>query len=314
MRQFRPVKVVLAPEGVKTIPPEIETTAQLTDVGWKETEIGECPERPEFIGQGTMAKRKQHSLRLRVASTIHGVQGNDLPWLVTKVSSSKATGDDEAHSTWCGAQVRVLMSRTPDAAHVIFVGDPKTTTDALIEALLKRSQFTEYMSCLMDRLIGEENGPMQLKPSVDLCQSVHRPTDIDIPPSSTGYVYLLVSSQDNLITCIGQTRNLKRRFRQHASGKGGSRYTNLKIYQPWTILAYIVGFEEDTQDNLRVQREAVEKTWQEEINIVEKRHRSQGESALNADERASIGTSIVSRFTCLHPNLRIVMHGRVSKS
>jgi predicted GIY-YIG superfamily endonuclease len=83
-----------------------------------------------------------------------------------------------------------------------------------------------------------------------------------LPQCNTGYCYMLMSSKNIILTYIGQTVNLKDRLKNHNQGEGGgTKITNEIQTRPWSLLAYIVGF-----DNNRCHIKSVEASWQKLVN------------------------------------------------
>jgi predicted GIY-YIG superfamily endonuclease len=142
-----PVSVYVAPEGCKSVPLGLTTREEFLSSGFTEHKIGIGPERAENIGLGLQGKRKQYGLRHRIASTIHAGMGQDLCAVITKVDT-----DSDDYKLWEKEQVVVLLSRTHFAKDIIFVGPKKNTSEALATLLLKRSQYSDYMDYLLDRL------------------------------------------------------------------------------------------------------------------------------------------------------------------
>jgi hypothetical protein len=73
-------------------------------------------------------------LEPRIASTIHGLQGDTVAAIVTKCTASDAL--------WESGQVTVLLSCTQD---IYFAGDKNATIQSLIQAMRTRNQFDDYL-------------------------------------------------------------------------------------------------------------------------------------------------------------------------
>ena len=123
------IDIFVAPEGCKTVPTSLVTDENFEDAGWTSQRIGTSPDRPCLLKYGLAAKRKQYGLRHRIASTIHSGMGQDLEYVITKVSSQRITPD---YILWEREQVVVLMSRTHFAKNIIFVGPQNETINALV--------------------------------------------------------------------------------------------------------------------------------------------------------------------------------------
>ena len=106
---YEPVQVFLAPEGCKTVQPNLVSHGDFIEAGWKLSKVGICPERVETLKYGIQGKRKQYGLRHRIACTIHAGMGQDLSSVVTKIQKPHIDSD---YSLWSREQVVVLLSRT----------------------------------------------------------------------------------------------------------------------------------------------------------------------------------------------------------
>jgi hypothetical protein len=250
------IDIFVAPEGCKTVPTSLVTDENFEDAGWTSERIGTCPDRPCLLKYGLAAKRKQYGLRHRIASTIHSGMGQDLEYVITKVSSQRIAPD---YILWEREQVVVLMSRTHFAKNIIFVGPQNETINALVQVLRKTSQYSEYMEHLLDRLCATGGGTRELA----INQNKHplRKMDIDLSEDTSGFVYLLVSLKDRQSTYVGETGNMIKRLREHNSGFGATS-TAIPSLRPWALMGYIVGFDGPSPRN---QRKYYEISWQQRL-------------------------------------------------
>ena len=77
-----------------------------------------------------------------------------------------------------------------------------------------------------------------------------------LPSDSTGYIYILISKNNEDFTYIGETENLRQRFRQHQSGHGAFGTSN-PADEPVYVSEYITGLAHfDTS-----QRMSLEHDW-----------------------------------------------------
>ena len=251
-----PIEVFVAPEGTKTVATSLTSDHHFLSAGWTEEKVKTAPERAYILKYGLAAKRKQYGLRHRIASTIHSGMGQDLEYVITRVTSERINPD---YILWEREQVVVLMSRTHFAANIIFVGKSKETIDALVEVLRKPSQYSEYMEYLLDKLCATAGGTRKLV----INQHAHplRRIDIDIPQDTSGFVYLLVSLKDRKSTYVGETKNMILRLKQHNSGFGAKSTSNPSL-RPWALMGYIVGFEGKSPG---LNRKYYEKCWQQRL-------------------------------------------------
>ena len=77
-----------------------------------------------------------------------------------------------------------------------------------------------------------------------------------VPPSnSTGYIYILISKNNEDFTFIGEPENLRQCFRQHQSGHGAFGTSNPSD-KPFYVAAYITGLAHfDTSQRMSLERD-----------------------------------------------------------
>ena len=76
-----------------------------------------------------------------------------------------------------------------------------------------------------------------------------------LPSDSTGYIYILISKNNEDFTYIGETENLRQRFRQHQSGHGAFG-TSDPADKPFYVAAYITGLAHfDTSQCVSLERD-----------------------------------------------------------
>jgi len=236
-----PIRVLIAPNGVKTVPEGDHSKMELIATGWKPEKIGKNPKtNVHSIGKGIMAKREQYGLKHRIASTIHVGMGQDLQAVVTKVSATH-----RRYQLWDKRQLIVLTSRTHKGKDTIFVGDKEETAEYLASLLTIVGHYDSYMHEVVQNLsINVSADHTIARPRVlDIFQHhPFRPNDVAIAQATGGYVYLLVSTKDTRFVYIGETSNLLKRFDQHHRGVGANITSNPSL-KPWGIVAYVCGFQ-----------------------------------------------------------------------
>jgi len=286
-RSFEPVRLYVAPEGMKAIPTDLKTEDDFLRAGFKIDTVGQAPSHIKYIGLGFQAKREQYGLRPRIAATIHAGMGQDLPSVITKVDGS------EKYKLFQREQVVVLLSRTHFAKDIYFVGKPDDTARCLWEALNERSTYDAYLDYLMKQLTNKAT-TNEYRNAINL-PSFHpcRPIDCGMPQDSSGYVYILASVRKNYIgkvTYIGETTNLVTRYHKHLNGTA-TEQTADPAMRPWVLLAYISGFEGCSKSG----RAYFEALWQSARNQ-QNAHR---ETPLTADQVAGLGRMLVDerRYT-----------------
>jgi predicted GIY-YIG superfamily endonuclease len=254
VNEFRPLQLMIAPNGCQIAPPNSKTPNDLISEGWKFCAVPVAPDRPYNLPYSSQAKRKQYGLRPRISITIHASMGQDLGAIVTRVTSPIT---DTTYSLWLPSQVVVLLSRTFYAKDIYFIGTLDETTDALIHALRIQSQFTEYMSRLIEHLMASPStSPYTITPAPPIPFNLpkffpFRVADLSIPNDTSGTVYLLLSLRDRKTTYIGQTKHLSKRILQHNTTFGSQQTADASL-QPWGLLAIICGFENNRTLMLRV--------------------------------------------------------------
>ena len=281
---FAPISIYVAPNGCKTFPLSSDYNT-LVGQGWKLLSMTKCREHSVYIGNGIEAKRRQYGLRHRIASTIHAGMGQDLKYVVTKVTD---TSGDPNYQLWEKEQVIVLLSRTNYAKDIIFVGDKKITSKALSELLLKRSQYTEYTTSMLQTLTSSDQTAGDV-PTLNLQFYPYRAIDFELPDKSSGFVYLLKSLNPYFqhITYIGETNNIKRRVRQH-NQLCGSKSTNNPLLLPWALVCFITGF---TSSSSTV-RKKIEQMWKNERDNLKNTFNRN----LSLEEICNAGKSTVQKY------------------
>lgn len=248
--RFDPIEIYVAPTGTRYLDFPITDKDDLMSRGWTAAKIGPAPSYEKSIsGTGMKGRRTQYGIKHHIVSTIHAAIGLTIGKLATQISSKM-----KGSNIWERGQLVVLLSRTQRLSDMIFVGNKNETLSCLREALKFRSQFDEYMEQILDVLSGVPEIPRVID------QSVHpfSPKNVALPPTGNGVVYLIVSCKDNRSTYIGQTNDMLRRLKEHNSGRG-SKQTSPDHLRPWGLLAYVVGFEQNTRYMMMF-----EKKWEQQ--------------------------------------------------
>jgi predicted GIY-YIG superfamily endonuclease len=302
--KFEPVKLYVAPAGMKAIPSGLHSKQDYLLRKFHLEYIGSAPERTKYLGNDIQAKRQQYGLRHRIAATIHGGMGQDLPAIITKV-------DGPDYMLFQREQVVVLLSRTHEASQITFVGIPADTADALWKALDDTSQFAEYMEHLINELLHRPSA--QEHRGIDIPRFFpFRPIDYHLPTDNSGYAYILASLSPNAngqVTYIGQAKNLASRFEKHLRGVGAAP-TRDPLLQPWVMLGFVCGFEGVETSA----REYFEKLWQA---TRDNRNVLRATTPLDANQIVDLGEEIVryrlfdTNFDLKSKHLRFVRCGRI---
>ncbi len=281
---FSPISIYVAPNGCKTFP-STHSHETLEQQGWCLQTMTKCKEHIVFLNHGVQAKRRQYGLRHRIASTVHAGMGQDLQYVVTKVTEK--SGDPTYH-LWDREQVIVLLSRTNYAKNIIFVGDKKETSNALSELLTKRSQYTEYTNSLL-RTLSTKICDLSHMQTLNLSLYPYRALDYDMPSTSCGFVYLLQSLSPYMdhSTYIGETNNLIRRVREHNQLRG-SNSTKNPLLLPWGLVCFVTGFSSTCSRT----RKVFEMLWKVERDKQKQFHKRN----LSIDEICNVAKTLITKY------------------
>ena len=238
VKNFEPLNVLLAPNGTKYLDEEVTSVEQMLQKGWKRGTVPELPLAFQMhtLRGGVKTRRRQYALKPRIAGTAHSTMGATLGKLATEVSRTESE-----FRLWEKAQAIVILSRCREGKDLIFVNKngPEDTIEALVELLLKKTQYDSFMEHVLGVLCQGRNEPFN---PVDAdIMLPYSPVAMQLPENNNGYCYMLLSCKDKKTTYIGQTSNLSRRLREHNSGLGGKQTAPVHL-RPWTVVAYVTGF------------------------------------------------------------------------
>ena len=254
IQEFCRIKVMVAPPGLKEFFYEgITDNNYYIQRGWKIELLGVAHTYEIPIPGGMKAIRKQYKVKHHVTSTVHACQGDTLHRVATEISYT-----NKNFTLWDKGQVVVLLSRTREGKHVIFVGSKVDTIRCLISLIQVKSQWMDYMEKVIS-LVSINNRTQidsPLIPIFDYSSISFEFNQLPLPQCNTGYVYFIVSVRNKRAYYIGETMCLKTRLRQHNSGSG-TFFMNKIGRRPWALFAYITGF--DKKRNLM---KSVENSWQ----------------------------------------------------
>jgi predicted GIY-YIG superfamily endonuclease len=241
---------------------------------------------------GLCGMREQYGLKHHIATTIHGIMGATVSFLVTEIGRSLNL------CLWEAAQAVVLLSRTRRARDIYFIGSKKEVIEALWDALLIEDQFSSYITYLLKKLCDEEE-PEKAFTIDQANEHPFRPIDIPLPTRNEFCSYILVSLKDTSYTYIGSTMDLSRRINQHNSYHGGSKSTNHNMLKPWALLGYVVGF------NNKQQAMSFEGYWKAIVRDEQVRTKNN----LNSMQRAELAKEVVLDQTLI--GLKLVLCGNL---
>ena len=116
--------------------------------------------------------------------------------------------------------------------------------------LEKRSQFNEYT----EHVLRVAAGVQSEAPTIRMTTNPYRQRDTPLPRDTTGFSYLIVSSQTWATSYIGETGDLHRRLGEHNSGQGATETRGLPNGS-WVLVAYVVGFDYCTTSRVHFQND-----------------------------------------------------------
>lgn len=152
------------------------------------------------------------------------------------------------------------MSRNKICADIIIAGKKEFAIKRLYDTLCIVTQFTRLTESIVGNLsLTAANRTHQ--PTAQVIDYAddwpYRVSDIILPKSNSGFVYCLVSCACPEKRYIGYTRNISTRLNDHNSGYG-SFGTNINLFMPWAVAAYICGLGELSDTQLK----SLEGKWQ----------------------------------------------------
>ena len=264
------------------------TRQQLLDDNWKEVRIGCAPERLVSVRGGLQAKRLQYALKHIGAVTINKSQGATLP-------AGLAIEITREYSPWESGQIVVSLSRTQIGSKTVIVGDKTYAINKMWELITKGNQWTRYTEHILSLLSINGNGSSSSQngqvvfdyPTVypfRMCDGI-------IPTDTTGYVYCIVSRQNQGKIYIGTTKCLSQRLIQHSSGSGAQGTEDVRD-RPWAIAAYICGLSHMTESD----RMSLERSWKELVRTMTRQGQRDTYSWINSGARVvdsyNVGTDV----------------------
>ena len=247
--RWKDVRVLRFPPGWK----DFDVDASLPkdyfiSQGFVEIKVPVAPSYTLSLSNSMQGKRKQYGLRHRITGTIHGAMGDTYESMASEISHS-----DPNFGLWDRGQLVVIISRTRLPSKTIFVGCKEQTLDTLRSVLLRKTQWTDHISDILEiitvngnpsspRVLTHDNFPFRIR-------------DATLPNDNSGIVYMLISLRRRTFTYIGKTKHPRRRLQNHNSGYGASATEPCHL-RPFAVMAYIAGF--DGNDELML---AAENKW-----------------------------------------------------
>lgn len=261
LRRGERITVKLIPPGVRQVDPK-----NIPD-HWPAVELKRHEAIPTFFNRNNRAScREQWPLTYYVASTVHKVIGETCPRLATQLDAT-----DKKYTFWERSMLLVLISRVRSLDGIIFVGDLKSTTEAIRLLLMKSDPTAELIESTLSTLNG-------LLRADRIVKSAYVQLSFQLPKEKFGCVYFIASSKITEKWYVGETNDLLRRQFEHNNGTG-SKFTQDRFYAKWALLAVITGFPgsaTSTNDKLKNinlrERSLFEQAWQKEAARYQQQH------------------------------------------
>ena len=153
--------------------------------------------------------------------------GDTLSCIATEISSMNSN-----FSLWGKGQLIVLFNSTKFAKNTIFVGNKTDTSDSLLNLLMKKFWWIDYIDQVFDiiTLINSNTNEEMLSWTILQDDYPFRICDISLPQCNTGFIYFLISKPRKTFGDIGKTNCLRNRLRQYKSDLGSSQiYDHLQF-------------------------------------------------------------------------------------
>lgn len=185
------------------------------------------------------------------------------------------------------------MSRNKACNMIILVGSKnfskEKAIDRMYDTLCKMNQWSALTEKTVESLsIKPNNGHTSEVKVIDYAQFYpYRISDINIPHSNSGYVYMISSTHVRDKFYVGQTANLVVRLNEHNCSKG-AKPTKVKAYQPWTPISFICNIGHLSKQ----QREKLEREWQ----LLNHRSVNSNSSSANIKTFIENGQRVVNKY------------------
>ena len=240
------LSVWVAPPAVRKLPPrDLDGNLDFENYQWALVKLRRvCGFVHSRNGQSV--RRNQFPVKNFLAMTIHKAMGETIGKVVTKINFN-----EKEYCLWQREQLYVIVSRVHRLEDITFIGNKEETLESISLLLSSGNQWDEYTTSLVNTACNCSDF------SFDLTKlSIYRPMKISLPDRCCGFLYVIVSTKIVNTFYIGETRDLRRRLHEHNSGKGAA-FTSNPDYQPWGLLCYVCGFDDDESLN-KEQRKVLE--------------------------------------------------------
>ena len=180
--------------------------------------------------KGNSERRNQFPICNYVATNCHRLLGDELPQMATSVFSK-----EHIYALWLLWQIFALGSRVRPLRRLIFVGDKKSTLNALKSVLLRRNLHEErvysFFSSMRDRTVNRK--------SAELSLTWYRRLNSDVPSTPHGFVYGFVSIKNHKHIVIFET---EKALSEEICAINNGEICEISMYsgQPWAV-AFLFG-------------------------------------------------------------------------
>ncbi len=234
------VRVALAPN------PQAVTSGVLLSRSYLSWPVVTLRRRPGFVltFRGLSVRRTQFPASNYVALTVHKLMGDTFVRLATAISSVETK-----YTVWLPSQIYVILSRVHELRNLVFVGPKDLTLQSMRQVLRRRNLHEELTYQFFERL--KERNSVQCRNTLhELPASLFLRTHFDVPETSGGFVFLLLSMRDKTyrtFTVDETDRSLSECLRDYNSTDCDDIIYSM---QPWAVGFFLWGFRDVTDRQL----------------------------------------------------------------
>ena len=205
-----------------------------------------------FLSAGHIkARRHQYRVTYCVCSTVHRAIGDTCPRIATQMSVQ-----NHKFRLWEKEQMLVVLSRVQSLDYILFVTQcPNDTVLFMIKLLQQKSPWSKQIDRIVTTLDVTSRDARALVPDLD------QEHPMQLPDTSNGFVYMLVSVPHRRFAYVGETSSISRRLSEHNSGRGAN-FTKKAHLIPWSCRVLVSRFPGNGADEQNVRlRKQFESYW-----------------------------------------------------
>lgn len=156
------------------------------------------------------------------------------------------------------SQVVVELSRNETCDYIVIVGPRDFAIRRMYQTLCQHTQWTALTERIVENISITVNESREYTPHFfDMAnENPLRASDMSLPNTNSGFVYMLISTICPEQIYVGQTANVAVRLNAHNSGRG-SEGTSFIRYLPWSVAGYMTGMSHMTES----ERMSLEYRW-----------------------------------------------------